>query len=187
MPSMSIFRPLVLYCHGLGASPNNRFAQQLRCLVESRKLSFQSVQYRHVGANKLWDVNEWLKDILSCIDNAKSKGFSSNILIGFSGGCHAVLRATIERPDDISGLLLLAPGVGLSVQSYVAATMPHLADELYRGEAVLIPALKDGFPVLLNRRCLEEYAEKCVSNSMTRIPIKCPVRVLLGGDDKVSY
>lgn len=182
---MKVIKPIVLYCHGLGGSPNNSFARRIKWLVESRHLDFQSVWYRNVGPQKLWDVDEWLEDILCHIDRVKLKGFSRTILIGFSGGCHGVLRAAVKKPTDICGLLLLAPGVGLHLESYVKKALPDLAEELLKGKSVLYPPVKDGYPVLINAECLQKYSEKCISNYMTRIPIQCPVRILHGADDEV--
>ena len=124
-----------------------------------------SVLYRNVGPKKLWDVDEWLEDVLRYIDTSSKTNASKTILMGFSGGCQTVLRATVMRPNDICGLFLLAPGVGLNLQSFVAEAMPELAKELFAGNSVIYPAAKDGFPALVNAECLKKYSEVCMEYS----------------------
>lgn len=107
----------------------------------------------------MWDVDEWLEDILLHVDRMKKEGYLRTVLVGFSGGCHGVLRAAVKRPNDISGLFLLAPGVGLHLKSYVTRAMPEIAKELLSGKAVVYPAAKDGYPALIKADCLQKYSE----------------------------
>lgn len=178
--------PLVLYCHGLGATPTSGIAFKAKQFIEGRGFPFKSVRYRNIGnLKRIWNVDDWLEDIVTAIDRAERDDSRKVILLGSSAGCHSVLRATLQRPFCISGLFLLSPGVGLDLRSYVDRVLPHAADDLSEGKAVVHPAGKDGISELIDAASLQHFAQTCISNRMSRIPIRCPVRILHGSADKV--
>ncbi|VBB33531.1 unnamed protein product [Acanthocheilonema viteae] len=101
-------------------------------------------------------------------------------------GCHSVLRAALLKPQAICGLMLLSPGVGLTLKSYIQIVMPQFWEEILAEKNVPHPSASKYLPpIMVNRQCLQHFVDTCVSNQMKSIPIHCPVRIMHGSDDKV--
>uniref|UniRef100_A0A915PGR3 Serine aminopeptidase S33 domain-containing protein n=1 Tax=Setaria digitata TaxID=48799 RepID=A0A915PGR3_9BILA len=183
---MNKLAPVVLYCHGLGATVRDGIALEAKKFVESRGLQFKSIQYRDSECiGHIWNVDNWLQDLLVNI-NECTKRRQLCILFGWSAGCHCILRATLLKPKAICGLMLLSPGVGLNLKSYINAIMPQYWDDILADKNVPHPTFSNTTPkTLINRQCLQHFADTCVSNQMKSIAIHCPVRIMHGSDDKV--
>ncbi|CAG9535831.1 unnamed protein product [Cercopithifilaria johnstoni] len=183
---MNKLTPIVLYCHGLGATAQSGIALIAKEFIESRGLQFKSIEYRNFGyKNYIWNVDDWLNDLLINIDEC-SKQQRLSLLFGCSAGCHGILRATLLKPQAICGLMLLSPGVGLSLKSYIHTVMPQFWEKILAEKNVPHPSIAKHFPpIMVNRQCLQHFVDTCVCNRMTSIPIHCPVRIMHGSDDKI--
>ncbi|VDO37557.1 unnamed protein product [Brugia timori] len=184
---MNKLTPVVLYCHGLGATVQSGIALVAKKFVESRGLQFKSVEYQNSGRkNCIWNVDDWLNDLLVSI-NECSKQQRLCLLFGCSAGCHSILRATLLKPQAICGLILLSPGVGLNLKSYIHIVMPEFWEKILAGKNVPHPSAgKNIPPIMINQQCLQHFVDTCISNRMASIPIHCPVRIMHGSDDKAN-
>uniref|UniRef100_A0A0R3S0P3 Hydrolase_4 domain-containing protein n=1 Tax=Elaeophora elaphi TaxID=1147741 RepID=A0A0R3S0P3_9BILA len=184
---MNKLAPIVFYCHGLGATAQSGTALLAKKFVESRGLQFKSIKYRNFDCkNYIWNVDDWLNDLLMNIEECRKQQRLS-LLFGCSAGCHSILRATLLKPQAICGLMLLSPGVGLSLKSYIQIVMPQFWEKILADENVAHPSSVAEHipPIMVNRKCLQHYIDTCVNNRMTSIPIHCPVRIMHGSNDKV--
>ncbi|VDK84105.1 unnamed protein product [Litomosoides sigmodontis] len=160
---MNKLAPIVLYCHGLGATARSGTALLAKKFVESRGLQFKSIEYgKFEDKNYVWNVDDWLNDLLMNIDEC-SKQQRSSLLFGklrWSAGCHSILRATLLKPQAICGLMLLSPGVGLNLKSYIRAVMPHFWEDICADKKVPHPTTAKHFPpIMVNRQCLQHFVD----------------------------
>ncbi|VIO94042.1 Uncharacterized protein BM_BM9155 [Brugia malayi] len=71
---MNKLTPVVLYCHGLGATVQSGIALVAKKFVESRGLQFKSVEYQNSGRkNCIWNVDDWLNDLLVSINECSKQ------------------------------------------------------------------------------------------------------------------
>ncbi|OZC07520.1 hypothetical protein X798_05450 [Onchocerca flexuosa] len=82
--------------------------------------------------------------------------------------------------------MLLSPGVGLSLKSYIHTVMPQFWEKILAGKNVPHPSVEHRPSILVNRQCLQHFVDTCISNRMTSIPIHCPIRIMHGSDDKIN-
>ncbi|EFO22023.1 hypothetical protein LOAG_06458 [Loa loa] len=167
---MNKLKPIVLYCHGLGATVRSGITLVAKKFVESRGLQFKSIKYQNSECkNYIWNVDDWLNDLLMNIDEC-TKQQRLCILFGCSAGCHSILRATLLKPYAIHGLMLLSPGVGLDLESYIHIVMPQFWTKILAGKNVPHPsAAKHISPIMINQQCLQHFVDVCIYALKTTI------------------
>lgn len=84
---------------------------------------------------------------------------------GCSAGCHSILRAALLKPQSICGLMLLSPGVGLSLKSYIHIVMPQFWEKILAEKNVPHPSVaKHVPPMMVNRHCLQHFVDVSIIN-----------------------
>ncbi|TKR70790.1 hypothetical protein L596_022767 [Steinernema carpocapsae] len=173
----------VLYCHGLGCSPHAEAAKKVSRWVVERGHKFISLNYKNPGSTEIvWNVNDWKDDVIEAMD--ASPGHRNFLLVGSSAGCHPVLRSALQKPDQVAGLFLFCPGVGLTMD-YIDRIIPGSLKKLREGHQMIHPAVPGGNPALINLHSMQTFSKYCVSTSMNSIPIQCPVSIVHGLVDRV--
>ncbi|VDM98867.1 unnamed protein product, partial [Onchocerca ochengi] len=126
------------------------------------------IEYRNSECqNYVWNVDDWLNDLLINIDEC-SKQQRLCLLFGCSAGCHSILRAALLRPEAICGLMLLSPGVGLSLKSYIHTVMPQFWEKILAGKNVPHPSVEHKPSILVNRQCLQHFVDVSINYSFIR-------------------
>uniref|UniRef100_A0AC35G884 Serine aminopeptidase S33 domain-containing protein n=1 Tax=Panagrolaimus sp. PS1159 TaxID=55785 RepID=A0AC35G884_9BILA len=176
---MTRFR--LLFCHGLGATPRNGISVKIQQWAEQHHVQTYGLNYRDYGnAERIWNVNDWRRDIVTALkaDDAKT------VIVGSSAGCQAVLRAAVDAPEAIGGLLLFSPGVGLGID-YMERVIPGSVEKLQHGETLNHPSVDPAIKIKVDLDNLMEFVNNCVSKTHHTIRLDCPVRIVHGMKDKL--
>ncbi|MCP9256843.1 hypothetical protein DINM_000068 [Dirofilaria immitis] len=157
---MNKLAPIVFYCNGLGATTRSGIVLSAKNFIKYRNLNCQ---------NYVWNVDDWLNDLLVNIDECSRQQRLCLLLYTSS----YIIKATSYLWPNA-----LSPGVGLNLKSYIHAVMPQLWEKILAEKSVHILPLNIG-------QQLWSIENTCVSNRMTSIPINCPVRIMHGSNDKI--
>uniref|UniRef100_A0AC34QK14 Serine aminopeptidase S33 domain-containing protein n=1 Tax=Panagrolaimus sp. JU765 TaxID=591449 RepID=A0AC34QK14_9BILA len=172
----------LLFCHGLGAAPRDPTSQNVQQWAKRHQIPAFALNYRNYGnSERVWNVNDWRRDIINALTEDQNV---KTVLVGSSAGCQAVLRAAIDAPEAIAGLLLFAPGVGLSLD-YMERVLPGSVEKLQQGEVLDHPVADPKLKIRVDLNNLMEFVNNCVSKTNQRIHLPCPVRIVHGMQDKI--
>lgn len=149
----------LIFCHGLGAAPRDNTSHKIQQWAEQNQIPAYVLNYQNYGkSDYIWNINDWRRDIIKALtedENVKT------VIVGSSGGCQAVLRAALDAPEAIAGLLLFSPGVGISLD-YMECVLPGSVEKLQNGEILRHPAVDPSLDIKVDLDNLMEFVN--VSN-----------------------
>ena len=145
----------MLLCQGLGANlVRNGTLQKIQQWADQHKIPSYIVNYQHYGnGDRIWNVNDWRRDVVSALTEDESV---STVLVGISAGCQSCLRACLDAPNTIAGLLLFSPGVGLSLD-FMDRVVPGSVEKLQKGEILKYPAADPSLDIKVDLENLMEF------------------------------
>uniref|UniRef100_A0A7E4VYX7 Hydrolase_4 domain-containing protein n=1 Tax=Panagrellus redivivus TaxID=6233 RepID=A0A7E4VYX7_PANRE len=182
LANLQMARVKLLFCHGLGASPKNSVSLKIHQWADQHDVPAYGLSYRDYGnEDVIWNVNDWRRDIVNVLsqdDNTKT------VIVGSSAGCQAVLRAAVDMPEAIAGLLLFSPGVGVGLD-YMDRVLPGSVEKLQAGKILNHPCVDPSLKIKVDMENLLEFVDNCVTKTQRRIRLNCPVRIVHGMKDKL--
>ncbi|MGR4000571.1 MAG: alpha/beta hydrolase [Alphaproteobacteria bacterium] len=186
LPSLAVRRAIgnshhsgVVYLQGLAASMECTKSIFSEYVARSLGRSSLRQDYRGLGHAEgeylEGTIGSWYQDARDCFD-----AFSSGrqVVVGASmGGWFAVLLA-LQRPERVSGLVLLAPSLDFTE----ALIKPHLTEE--QRSSLQSDGFYEPAPGLaVSRALLEESGKWCLLEGTEPIELSCPVRIVQGALD----
>ncbi len=176
--------PAVVLLHGIGMT--HRSFEQLQPVL-SAEVSVISFDLPGFGATRKPARPFTVADHAQAVDEALRRlGVSRRVLVGHSMGCQFATEQAILRPDDVVGLVLVAPVVD-SERRTLSAQARDLALDTFRepprvNARVLIDYAKCGLPwYLVTVKAMFDYD----TEARTRL-VECEVIVVRGERDSVA-
>jgi pimeloyl-ACP methyl ester carboxylesterase len=123
-------------------------------------------------------IGRWLDDSLAVID-AKTSG--RLVLVGSSMGGWLSLLAALQRPERLSGLVLIAAAPDFTERMLLKGLSPAEREILQREGRLERPSQYSPEPSVFTWKLIEEGRNHLVLDKPLRLP--CPVRLLHGQSD----
>lgn len=164
---------------------------------------YSSMSYTDYGhPDRIWNVNDWRRDILSELHRTHRLGMDGTIVVSNSAACQAVLRAILDAQKapvaHVAGLLMFSPGVWLTLD-YMERAVPGSVKALKSGQVLQHPCTDSSLKINVDLQCLIEFEkvftslwlfvyriQNCVCRLHNHVPITCPVRIVHGSNDPVG-
>ncbi len=120
-------------------------------------------------------ISRWLEDTLAVLDNV-SEG--PQVLVGSSMGGWLALLAALIRPEQITGLLLIAPAPDFT-EDLMWKTYPvEVQKQLEAGIPYEEPTQYDDKPYIITPNLIQDGRQHLILRE--KIAIDCPVRIVHG-------
>ena len=173
--------PAVIFLTGFKSDMEGTKALYLEEQCRARGQGFVRFDYSGHGASdgafEDGTIGSWLADTLAVIDNVTSGPL---ILVGSSMGGWLALRAALERPERIAGLIGLAaaPDFTREIEQQLTATQK----ETMREEGLVrVPNDYSAEPYIFTRALIEDGERQCLLDKTSQIAV--PVRLIQGMRD----
>lgn len=139
-------------------------------------LHYFSINYKNYGQeNHIWDINTWKTDVInelkrynSVIESISEQKLEANtIIVCYSAASQAVLRALLALKKlsnaklEPAGILMISPGIGMNVESYVERLMPGTIESLKSGKTLNHPSNDPTVHIKINYDCLADFVNVC--------------------------
>lgn len=179
--------PCVIFCPGFNSTMQGNKARALKQYCQERGQSFIRFDYQGHGQSggdfADGNISTWLADALSIIEVAAAK-YGSVVLVGSSMGGWISLLASLQRPNHITGLLLIACAADMT-KSYPAriAGLGLKRDDQGREYYQVANAYDDEQDYKIYKQLIYDGPTHFLLDD--RIPISCPVRLIHGDQDEV--
>ena len=175
--------PTLVWCGGLKSDMEGGKATHLHNWAIEEERSYIRFDYfghgESSGAFREGTISRWASDVVQVIDEL-TKG--DVILVGSSMGGWASLLATLQRPNRVKGLLLIAPAPDFTQKLTWADWTDEQRETLERDGIVYVPSDYDE-PYEYSRVLMKDGK----ANQILDAPINFdgPVRILQGAVDPV--
>ena len=175
--------PTLVWCGGLKSDMEGGKATHLHDWAIEEERSYIRFDYfghgESSGAFREGTISRWASDVVQVIDEL-TKG--DVILVGSSMGGWASLLATLQRPNRVKGLLLIAPAPDFTQKLTWADWTDEQRETLERDGIVYVPSDYDE-PYEYSRVLMKDGK----ANQILDAPINFdgPVRILQGAVDPV--
>ena len=175
--------PTLVWCGGLKSDMEGGKATHLHNWAIEEERSYIRFDYfghgESSGAFREGTISRWASDVVQVIDEL-TKG--DVILVGSSMGGWASLLATLQRPNRVKGLLLIAPAPDFTQKLTWADWTDEQRETLERDGIVYVPSDYDE-PYEYSRVLMKDGK----ANQILDAPINFdgPVRILQGAADPV--
>ncbi len=176
--------PAIIWCGGFKSDMTGGKATALKHYSLSQGWAYTRFDYRGHGASvqhfDQYTISDWLEDTLNVIDGL---GCEKYILVGSSMGAWIALLASLQRQNQIAGLLLLA-----AATDFTSDLIWNRLDEkqqstiMSQGRLLLPSEYDDGTPYPITRRLIEDGRQHRLLDG--QIDILCPVRMIHGTADQ---
>ena len=120
-------------------------------------------------------ISRWAQDAQFVLDQV---AIESQILVGSSMGGWAAILTALARPDQVKGLVFVAPAPDFTEDLMWANFSAETKALIERGEVYEQPSLYDDNPYLISPQLIEDGRRNLVLRD--DIPIQCPVRIIHG-------
>ena len=124
-------------------------------------------------------ISRWAQDAQFVLDHLTS---GPQILVGSSMGGWAAILTALARPDQVKGLVFVAPAPDFTEDLMWANFSDETKALIERGEIYEQPSLYDDNPYLISPQLIEDGRRNLVLADP--IAIQCPVRILHGMKDE---
>ncbi len=124
-------------------------------------------------------ITRWREDVLAVLDEMVD---GPAILVGSSMGGWLACLAALARPEQVKGLVLIAPAADFSGKLMEPNLPPEAREALTRDGVWMRPSAYGDGPYPITRALIEDGARWSILGGEP-IPIECPVRILQGGED----
>lgn len=178
----------VIFCPGFNSSMEGNKALALESYCFDLGLEYIRFDYRGHGLSggdfADGTISAWLHDVLSIIDELASHDV---ILVGSSMGAWIALLAALARPDNVTGLLLIACAADMT--KYYPAKLADLQSQKDEKGRVYFPIdnrFDDAQPYRIYQSLLDDGKQHLLLHK--EIVLDIPVSLIHGKqDDVVSW
>lgn len=134
----------------MGRASASRLPKVLSHAMTHLPLARFSIVYgKHGQRGGIWNVNDWGEDIADEL-SADAKNHRRTLVVSNSAASQALLRAAVNLhkrqlytdpsvrwDQQLEGVLMVSPGVGMELENYMERIMPGSVDKLRQGEGDL--------------------------------------------------
>lgn len=179
--------PCVIFCPGFNSTMKGNKARALKHYCKEQGQAFIRFDYQghgHSGGDFTdCTISTWLADTLSIIDMAAAR-YSSVVLVGSSMGGWLSVLASMQRANQVSGLLLIACAADMT-KTYSArvASLDLEYDEQGREYYRVENSYDDEHDYKIYKQLIDDGSQHFILDS--HIAISCPVRLIHGDQDEV--
>ena len=180
-------RPGVVFCGGFRSDMTGTKAMALAAWARAQNRDYIRFDYFGHGASSgtFTDgtISHWRGDIPHILDRLCDR---PQILVGSSFGGWLSLLATLDRPEKVAGLVLIAPAVDMTERLMWARFSDAARARLMQDGLIYDPSEYDpeGYPI--SKTLIEDGRQHLLLD--TDIPINVPLRILHGQkDDAVPW
>ena len=176
-------KPGVLFCGGFHSDMTGIKATTLE--THSRKNGQQYTRFDYQGHGvssghfKDGTIGQWRDDMLAIFEEVTE---GPQIVVGSSMGGWMALLLTLQRPDRIAGLVLIAPAPDFTTDLMWKSLPEEARHKIEQDGMWLRPSIYDDGPYPITRDLIEESHKHLVLNDP--VPFDGPVRILLGLQDE---
>lgn len=180
--------PHLMFCGGFHSAMVGTKATVIHDLCEREGWSFTRFDYRgHAeseGDPHEFTLQDWLADTLAVFDEQNKP----TVLIGSSMGAWLATLVALQRPQQVTGLLLLAAAPDF-LQELIAPNLgPSEIWDLQQGQAVALPSRYDESSHPITQALLDSGLELSLLSDSNTSQLRCPVRLVHGtNDEDVPY
>jgi pimeloyl-ACP methyl ester carboxylesterase len=179
----------ILFCNGFRSSMSGKKAMIVQEYCQKNRLSFCRFDYRGHGESSTEDflqltLSDWMKDAEMIIKHVLFKNNNNAIiLVGSSMGAWIAIHLALWYPQNIVGIIGIAPAIDFTEDIYRSATTSLKADWANRG-LINLPSRYDAEPYPITWNLIDDAKKKWCLLDRKTIPISCPVRLLHGQNDE---
>ncbi len=179
--------PCVIFCPGFNSTMQGNKARALKQYCQQHGQAFVAFDYQGHGQSggdfADGNISTWLADTLAIVDIAAAR-FGSVILVGSSMGGWLSLLASLQRANQVSGLLMIACAADMT-KTYPAriANSELEYDEQGRGYYRVENSYDDEQDYKIYKQLIDDGPQHFLLDS--QISILCPVRLIHGDQDEV--
>jgi len=123
-------------------------------------------------------ISRWAQDAQTVLDQVAT---GPQILVGSSMGGWAAILTALARPDQVKGLVFVAPAPDFTEDLMWENFSPETKALIDRGEVYEQPSMYDDNPYLISPQLIQDGRRNLVLRN--DIQIHCPVRILHGMSD----
>lgn len=179
--------PGVVFCPGFRSDMSGIKAVALDRWCRERGRQYSRFDYRGHGASggtfSDGTIGAWLADTLAILDQVAA---GPQVLVGSSMGGWLALLAALARPEQVKGLLLIAPAPDFTERLYRDRLSEEQRRSLARDGQCLVASDYDPEPYIVTRHLLEEARHHFLLGAP--ISITAPVWMIQGQlDDAVPW
>jgi len=173
----------VVFCGGFHSSMMGTKASILAEHCAINHVPFLRFDYRAHGLSQgdalQCTLHDWLEDTMAILDAHPMP----TVLIGSSMGAWLATLATLQKPDQIKGLLLLAAAPDFLQELVQPRLGPAEIWDLQQGEAI---GLASGYDedYFITQALLDSGKDLSVLKRDSLAEITCPLRLVHGSDDR---
>lgn len=179
--------PGVMFCPGFQSDMAGTKAEALVAWSRDRGRQYTRFDYRGHGRSggRFADgtIGAWLADVLAILDQTTSR---PQVLVGSSMGGWLALLAAMARPQQVAGLLLIAPAPDFTERLYHQRLSDGQRQALARDGLCEMESEYDSEPYVITRQLIDEAHDHLLRDAP--LPIGVPVRLIHGQrDDAVPW
>lgn len=175
-------QPQVMWLGGFKSDMHGTKAEALDLWAVRRGHAFLRFDFfghgRSSGDFRKGTISRWRDDALFVLDRL---GGRPQILVGSSMGAWIALLVAKLRPEQVAGLLLLAPAVDFTERLIWKRMSPKIRRELMKKGEWMRPSAYQDDPHPITRALIEDGRKNLVLNAP--LAIECPVHILHGMQD----
>ena len=175
--------PGVIFLGGFRSDMTGAKALALEGFCRARKQAFLRFDYSCHGASEgdftQCTVSTWLGDSLDALDKLTQ---GPQILVGSSLGGWLMLLVALKRPHRVAGLVGIAAAPDFTEELMWPNMAPSVRKTLMRDGVIFRPSAYGDGPYPITRALIEDGRDHLLLGAP--IPIKCPVRLLHGMQDR---
>lgn len=177
--------PGVVFIHGFASDMSGEKALAIESFCQAKGQAFVRFDCRGHGKSsgeaRTFTFGECFEDLLDVLENLTT---GPQILVGSSMGGWLMLKAALEKPEKIAGLIGIAAAPDFTV-SLKLKLEPHHQEALDTLGYLKEPR-EDGSHYILSKKFLDEAENHFIMPSLSRIT--CPIRLIQGIlDTSVHY
>ena len=174
--------PGVIFCGGFMSDMNGTKALALEAWCQDQSRAFVRFDYSGHGESdgEFTDgtIGRWHEDALAVFD-ALTQG--PQVVVGSSMGGWISLLLTLQRPEQVQGLLLLAPAPDFTEEMIRNEFNDQERAELVANGRLLRPTEYGDEPYIITQQLIEEGRKHLLLDQ--EIPVHCPVHIVHGMND----
>ncbi|MGQ0676227.1 MAG: alpha/beta hydrolase [Rhodospirillales bacterium] len=175
--------PGVMFLGGYRSDMTGAKALALEGFCQARKQAFLRFDYSGHGASggTFTDctISTWLDDSLDALDKLTE---GPQILVGSSMGGWLTLLVALRRPDRVAGLVGIASAPDFTEELLWPNMAPPARRELAKNGVIYRPSAYGDGPYPITKALIEDGRNHLLLGAP--IPVKCPVRLLHGMQDR---
>lgn len=175
--------PGVMFLGGFRSDMTGAKALALEGFCRARKQAFLRFDYSGHGASggefTQCTISTWLADSLDALDKLTQ---GPQILVGSSMGGWLMLLAALKRPARVAGLVGVAVAPDFTEELMWPNMAPSTRKTLMKDGVIYRPSAYGDGPYPITKALIEDGRNHLLLGAP--IPIKCPVRLLHGMQDR---